>query len=51
MSARKDPGKAPQHRDTLAWLMAALQVVGPVLLLLILSVLATYGVIHLLFLR
>lgn len=37
--------------DTLAWLWAALQVIGPVLLVLILVVVLAYGVIHLVFFR
>ena len=40
-----------QSGDTAAWLCAALQVIGPILLLLILTIVLAYGLIHLAFLR
>lgn len=47
---RPDHGQARQS-DTFAWLIAAVQVVGPILAVLILSVVLVYGIIHLVFLR
>ena len=40
-----------RQSDTFAWLIAAGQVVGPILAVLILSVVLAYGVIHFVFLR
>ena len=41
----------PRTGDTLAWLYASLQVLGPILLLLIAIIGAAYGLLHLLFLN
>jgi len=46
-AGRKPAGQS----DTFAWLIAAVQVVGPVLAALILSVVLVYGIIHFVFLR
>ncbi|MCA1755053.1 MAG: hypothetical protein LC641_10220 [Spirochaeta sp.] len=47
---RTDPRRAART-DTFAWLIAAVQVVGPILAVLILSVVLAYSVIHFAFLR
>ncbi len=47
----RPPSTSRRGGDTLAWLCAAFQVIGPVLLVLILVILLAYGLIHLLFLR
>ncbi len=48
---RRERNAPRRGGDTLAWLCAAFQVIGPVLLVLILVILTAYGLIHLLFLR
>ncbi len=51
MKASKPQKSGRQSGDTAAWLCAALQVIGPILLLLILAIVLAYGLIHLAFLR
>lgn len=48
--ARADDNQVARG-DTFAWLIAAVQVVGPVLAGLILSVVLAYSLIHFIFLR
>lgn len=40
-----------EHHDTWAVFLAAIQVIGPVVLLMVGVVLGAYGILHLLFLR
>lgn len=50
MTSRQREPRA-RSGDTLAWLYASLQVLGPILLLLIAIIGAAYGLLHVLFLR
>ena len=43
--------KQSARSDTFAWLFAAVQVIGPILVVLILSVVLAYSLIHFVFLR
>lgn len=43
--------KQSARSDTVAWLIAAAQVIGPILAALILSVVLAYSIIHFVFLR
>ena len=47
----KDEAKPAARGDTFAWLIAAVQLIGPILLVIISVVGFGYALIHLLFLR